>query len=337
MTDLEIRQPVAVEVYVEDPFDAAIRAWLSAQPSPHTRRSYEKAIEQWQAFLEDTDVVLADNQTGTYYRGPRRHHADAWRNALVDGSAPGLGSERIPAKPLAAKSVDSRLVAVRSFYDYLVSEEAIPANPIRGAKLLNRGPEHQTQALSPEELRALTDAAYATEAALPRLLVLLLSTTGCRISEALGLRVEDIGRSQGFPVITLTRKGGFRQTISIDSPVHEHLLRWAEGMSRDVPIFTRGGKVLSYSGARFLLDQIGRRARLVDETRPTVHPHMLRATLITVLLNKGWSIEEVQEYVGHAKTETTLGYHRGRGQLDKQARLAAEMGSIVGSSRGLAA
>jgi integrase/recombinase XerD len=336
VTDLVPVEPYAVVEYVESGgFDNAVQAWLDAQISAHTVRSYAKAMELWRAYLDGLGIVLVDDTTADprMYRGPRRHHADAWRSLLLSGRAPGLRTEAT----LAKKSVDSRLVAVRSFYDYLVDEEAIEVNPIRGVRLFNAGAEHPAQALDVDELKRLVDAAYATHAALPRSLVLLLATTGCRIAEALAVRVEDLGRSSGYPTVTLTRKGGKRQTLVIDAPVHEHLIRLVAGRPPEAFAFSRddGQTAITYSAAWYLLDRAATFAGLLGPDRAHVHPHMLRATLITKLLNDGVPVEQVQEYVGHAKSETTLGYFRGWQQLAKQAEIAAKMGSAVQSSRGL--
>jgi site-specific recombinase XerD len=112
-----------VAVPVESAEDAAIRAWLTAQQSEHTRRSYAYAMKAWRAWLRARGRLLAD-LPGPRYRGPRRVDAEEWRDHLL-------------TQGMRRKSVDTRLIPIRSFYDYLVGEELLEVNPIRNAKPFN--------------------------------------------------------------------------------------------------------------------------------------------------------------------------------------------------------
>lgn len=299
---------------IESSEDRAVDAWLDAQVSPHTRRSYETAMKAWREHLRTRGVLL---------QSPRRLDMDKWREALIaEGKRP--------------KTVDSRMIAIRSFYDYLVSEiEDYDVNPVRGAKLLNTGVHTPTAALDEDEVHALTVAAREA-GPIRRLLVLFVSTTGCRINEAIGLRVADIGRSSGLPVVTLTRKGGKRHTIPVDPAVHDLLVKHVTGREPDDFVFTRVARdgttlPMSYSSAAFAVKWIAKRAGLVDETtgKVRVSPHVLRATLITVQLDKGAPIDDVQDLVGHIKTDTTRGYDRGKGKLRKMAKISSAMAELV--------
>lgn len=293
--------------------DRAVQAWLDAQKSEHTRRSYEQAIRLWRLHLRLRGVPL---------QSPRRRDMDEWRNALIE----------IGRKP---KTVDARMIAVRSFYDYLVSEvDGYDVNPVRAAKLLNTGAHTPTAALAEDEVKALTTA--AKEAGPDRrLLVLLMATTGCRVKEAIGLKVEDIGRASGLPIVTLTRKGGRRDRVTVDPAVHEMLTRHVEGRDGAAYVFTRvrDGETLpmSYSAAAFAVRWIAKRAGLVDETtgKPRVSPHVLRATLITIMLDRSAPIDDVQDLVGHSKTDTTRAYDRGKGKLRKMAKVSTAMAELV--------
>jgi integrase/recombinase XerD len=295
--------------------DRAIDAWIAAQKSEHTRRSYRTAMNLWRVHLRQRGVLL---------QSPRRQDMDEWRNALV-------------AEGKKDKTVDSRMIAIRSFYDYLVSEiDGYDVNPVRGAKLLNTGVHTPTSALDEDEVHRLTVA--AREAGPDRrLLVLLMSTTGCRVKEAIGLKVSDLRKSSGIPVVVLTRKGGRRDEVPVDPTVHELLTSHVQGRDADSHVFTRVDRLtgeavpLSYSSAAFAVRWIAKRAGLVDETtgKVRVTPHVLRATLITVMLDKDKPIDHVQDLVGHSKTDTTRAYDRGKGKLRKLARVSSAMAGLV--------
>lgn len=294
--------------------DRAVNAWLDAHGHGHTRRSYETAMKMWREHLRKRGVLL---------QSPRRHDMDEWRNELVAAGR----------KP---KTVDSRMIAVRSFYDYLVSEvDGYDVNPVRGAKLLNTGPHAQTEALDEDEVRRLTAAAREAGPT-RRLLVVFMSTTGCRVNEAIQLKVGDIGRHSGIANVTFTRKGGKRDRVGIDPTIHALLVEHVQGREAGDYVFTRtdrSGNVLplSYSSAAFAIRWIAKRAGLVDEAtgKIRVSPHVLRATLITVMLDKGEHIDNVQDLVGHAKTDTTRGYDRGKGKLKKMAAVSTAMAGLV--------
>jgi integrase/recombinase XerD len=298
--------------HIESSEDRAVSAWLDAQISPHTRRSYETAMKAWREHLRKRGVLL---------QSPHRLDMDKWREALIaEGKKP--------------KTVDSRMIAVRSFYDYLVSEiDDYDVNTVRGAKLLNTGVYQPTAALDEDEVRALTVA--AREAGPDRrLLVLLMSTTGCRVKEAIGLKAGDIRKSSGIPVVVLTRKGGRRDEVPVDPAVHELLAEHARDRGSDDYVFTRvrDGVTLpmSYSSAAFAIRWIAKRAGLVEDSgKVRVSPHVLRATLITVMLDKNKAIDHVQDLVGHAKTDTTRGYDRGKGKLRKMAEVSSAMAGLV--------
>jgi integrase/recombinase XerD len=302
--------PATIAVPVQSAEDAAIDAWLRAQPSEHTRRSYRYAMTLWRDWLQQRGRLLAD-LPGPGYRGPRRVDADEWRDHLLATMRP--------------KSVDTRLIPIRSFYDYLVGEELLAANPIRAARLLNVGAHTPTPALDENELHRLTVAAATLDSG-RRMLTLFLAATGCRAKEAIGLQASDLGRTSGVPVATVTRKGGRRDTIPLDPAVHHALLRHIRGKDPDDPAFTHtDGTPFTASAATFTLDLLARRAGLDRK----VTPHMLRATVITILLDKGEDVGVVQDIAGHKKTDTTRDYYRGKGKLKRMARAIATIGELV--------
>jgi integrase len=227
------------------------------------------------------------------------------------------------------KSVDTRLIPIRSFYDYLCTEELLEVNPIRNAKLFNAKAHRPTPALSEEELNRLA-AVFVDLDPTRRLFASVHSTTVCRVSEALNIRVGDIQRESGHWVVWLTRKGGDRGFVALDPAVHamieEHVA--ALGLGRDDLLFSRPGQPpMTYASARFTYDLLGRKAGLVrvvgkykrwpdkDRVQSIVTPHMLRATGITLLLDKGRAIDRVQTLAGHKMMDTTKLYDRGQGNV----------------------
>jgi integrase len=329
MTDLVPVAPAEVAVPVQSAEDAAIDAWLTAQQSEHTRRSYAYAMKAWRAWLRQRGRLLAD-LPGPRYQGPRRVDAEEWRDHLL-------------TQGMRRKSVDTRLIPIRSFYDYLCTEELLEVNPIRNAKLFNAKAHRPTPALSEEELNRLA-AVFVDLDPTRRLFASVHSTTVCRVSEALNIRVGDIQRESGHWVVWLTRKGGERGFVALDPAVHamieEHVA--ALGLGRDDLLFSRPGMPpMTYASAQFTYDLLGRKAGLVrvvgkykrwpnrDRVESTVTPHMLRATGITLLLDKGRAIDRVQTLAGHKMMDTTKLYDRGQGNVRRQVELVSDLAEII--------
>lgn len=313
--------------------DTAVEDWLDEQRSPHTRRSYASAIEQWRAWLARYDCCSLGL--------PHRRHAFDWRASMKDAG-------------LKPKTIDSRLVAARSFYDYLCDLPGSPliVNPIKSKKLLlNTGVHQRTKALAEEEVKALTAAAKSKIQDSPttglvrgndqRLLIAFLATTGCRIKEAIGLRVEDLDRQAGQPIATVTIKGGDRRPISVDPHVFDMLMRHSEGWPPDWHVFQphraagRNGAGYSYSGAYRLVQSASIAAGLVkkgvegEPKKARVHPHMLRATFITQAIDAGMEITDVQDQVNHSMTETTRGYDNGARRHRRMAKVVGVLAEMV--------
>jgi integrase len=328
VTDLVPLAPATVAAPVQSAEDAAIDAWLRAQPSEHTRRSYRYAMNLWRDWLQQRGRLLAD-LPGPGYRGPRRVDADEWRDHLLK------------TQGMRPKSVDTRLIPIRSFYDYLCAEELLEANPIRNARLLNAKANKPTPALSEEEMVRLAVAADELDPT-RRLFVAVHATTICRVSEALNIHVRDLARESGHPVVWLTRKGGERGYVPLDPAVHtaieEHVA--ALGLTEDDPLFSRPGHPpMTYSSAQNLYDWLGRRSGICKQVGQTktgkpilkslVTPHVLRATGITILLDKEQPIDRVQKLAGHQRTDTTRMYDRGQGNVRRLAGLASILGGLM--------
>jgi integrase/recombinase XerD len=241
--------------------------------------------------------------------------------------------------PLAASSAGRAVVAVRGLHAFALTEGLTADDPARAVRP-PAPPRRLPKAISVPEVTRLLDAAAVGPASLrDRALLELLYATGARISEAVGLDVDDLdlprasansltrgaGRSSflgsaatGGPVLNTVRllgKGGKQRLVPVGSFAADALgaylvrarpaLAAASGRGQPSPALflnARGGR-LTRQGAWGALRAAATRAGLVQ-----VSPHVLRHSFATHLLDGGADVRVVQELLGHASVTTTQVY-----------------------------
>jgi integrase/recombinase XerD len=223
--------------------------------------------------------------------------------------------------PLAASSAGRAVVAVRGLHAFALTEGLSPGDPARPVRP-PVPPRRLPRAISVPEVERLLDATSASAAALrDRALLELLYGTGARISEAVGLDVDDLelsgeARSASVPgAIRLSGKGGKQRVVPVGSyaraAIEAYLIRARPALaatarrgpaSAALFLNARGGR-LTRQGAWGALRAASARAGLAE-----VSPHTLRHSFATHLLDGGADVRVVQELLGHASVATTQVY-----------------------------
>lgn len=215
--------------------------------------------------------------------------------------------------PLAASSAARTLVAVRGLHRFLALEGVLGADPARAVSP-PRPPARLPKAISVDDVQRLLDVAALGDPPLAlRDLALLevLYGTGARISEAVGLDVDDVDADEG--VVRLRGKGGKERLVPLGSHAASALAAWAvrgrpalAARGRGTPavfLGSRGarlGRQAAWSAVRAVADRAGLGGR--------VSPHTLRHSFATHLLEGGADVRVVQELLGHASVTTTQVY-----------------------------
>jgi integrase/recombinase XerD len=215
--------------------------------------------------------------------------------------------------PLAASSAARTLVAVRGFHRFLVLEGDVPADPaaaVSPPRPLARLPK----AISVEEVERLLEAASVgdTTASLrDRALLEVLYGAGARISEAVGLDVDDIDTEEG--VVRLFGKGSKERIVPLGSYAAQALGAYlvrarptfaVKGKGTPAVFLNQRGGRLSRQSAWSVLRAAAERAGLGGH----LSPHTLRHSFATHLLDGGADVRVVQELLGHASVTTTQIY-----------------------------
>jgi len=278
-----------VEAYLDH---LAVERGLAA----NTLSSYRRDLDRYAVHL---DVVG---------RGSLRDVAEGDVAAFL--SALRSGDER--HGPLSAASAGRAVVAVRGLHRFALREAWTTLDPAREIKPpvpARRLPK----AITVAQVTSLLDAPDpATPLGLrDRALLELLYGTGARISEAVGLAVDDLDRSAG--VVRLDGKGGKQRVVPVGSyagrAVEAYLVRSrpvlaAAGSGTSALLLNARGGRLSRQSAWTVLRAAATRAALAVE----VSPHTLRHSYATHLLDGGADVRVVQELLGHASVTTTQVY-----------------------------
>jgi integrase/recombinase XerD len=223
--------------------------------------------------------------------------------------------------PLAASSAGRAVVAVRGLHAFALAEGLAAGDPARSVRP-PAPPRRLPKAISIPDVERLIAAASTGPAALrDGALLELLYGTGARISEVVGLDVDDLrlsgeSRSAQMPAtVLLSGKGGKQRLVPIGSYARDAMeaylirarpaLAAASGRAASSPALflnARGGR-LTRQGAWGALRNAAERAGITE-----VSPHVLRHSFATHLLDGGADVRVVQELLGHASVTTTQVY-----------------------------
>jgi len=274
---------VSTTAPTRDPELEAFLALLAARCAPRTVDAYRRDLAKLAAYLG---------------KPPGKATLDDLERYTAQLRADGLAAGTIARRTAAARTFFRHLQLVGARRDNPAAELALP----RKARRLPR-------TLSPGEAERLIDAARGVgpRALRDRALVELLYGAGLRVSEAVGL--EKGGVDLDDRIVRVVGKGGKERIVPIGRPAAEAIRRYlARGRPHldrrhrpELFLNAKGGG-LTRAGAFLVLRRLAETAGL-DPSR--VHPHLLRHSFATHLLEGGADLRTVQELLGHADLGTT--------------------------------
>jgi integrase/recombinase XerC len=235
----------------------------------------------------------------------RRRGIDDWRN--LDAALVRLYVAEMHKGGLTGTSIQRRLSAARSFYRYLLREGTVAGNPIAGVGA-PKSRKRLPKSLSPDEVARLLEIAPTDRVALrDRALLELLYSSGLRLAEIVALDLDDLA---GDGTVRVTGKGGKVRVVPVGRPARDALQSWLTMRASwtgpdETALFVgaRGGRI----GARAVQRIVARRGRTQALAQP-VHPHMLRHSFASHVLESSGDLRAVQELLGHASLSTTQIY-----------------------------
>jgi integrase/recombinase XerD len=304
----------ALEPFLQGPEAEANEAgyeWLLGyRENENTARSYARSLEAWFTFCRGFDVDPLE--------APRQL-VERYKAAMFDWG-------------LKPSTVNQRLSAVSSFYKYCDDEGLLPGrDPTRGVRRPKVPSVSTSTGLTREELNDFL-AEAKRRGPMMHALMMLLAMNGLRASEPLPATVEDVGTMRGHATLMIERKGAKGSKVKVPlAPVTATVVEgWMTERASLLGQVGRGTGLLFF-GFRYRVGearQLDRRdvyrfvkaigAKAVP-TNPSIHPHDLRHAFVTLALDAGVPLRDVQDSAGHASADTTRRYDRGRNNIDRHA------------------
>jgi integrase/recombinase XerC len=266
-----------------------VEQWLARlagerHASPHTLAGYRRDLAKLLHYMEEQQLVAFDALD-----------ANRMRSFIAGEHRAGL----------APKSLQRLLSSCRSLFRQLAREGQLTSDPllgVRGPKVRRKLP----QVLDVDEATALVetggDGALATR---DRAMLELFYSSGLRLSELVGLRWLDLRLDDGE--VRVLGKGSKTRIV----PVGRHAvaalraLGAAEGMPADGPVFRgRGGAPINPRTVQLRLNKLA----LQQGMPKHIHPHLLRHTFASHMLESSGDLRAVQKLLGHADIATTQIY-----------------------------
>ena len=246
--------------------------------SSHTRRAYLRTLERFAAHLTDQERTFVDAT-----------------NIDIRSFLALVGRGRAPA------TLARHVAALRTFYKWLHRKGLVPASVVehlRPPKTDSKLPD----VLSEAQTRTVLE--HPDHSPMERAMLEIMYASGLRVGEITALDRQDLDLSQGL-VHVRRGKGGKPRVVPMGSVAREAVSSWLESRTDQreaVFLAVRGGR-MSARGARSLVEQAGRRAGVLG-----LHPHTLRHSCATHMLDSGADLRGIQELLGHRSLSTTQRY-----------------------------
>lgn len=274
--------------------DAAVSSFLTylrveRRASPHTLRNYNQDLRQFEQFLrsrragmdhrpEDIDPLIVRSFM-------------AFRTAQGDSTA----------------TRNRKLSAIRSLLKHLTREGRIARNPAAAVP----GPRQERKlprVLTADDVQRLLDEQGQGRSLRDQAVLETLYSSGIRVSELVGLNVEDLDLEEG--VATVLGKGRKERMVPLGRPAVAALLAYLASLPGTPALSPqalfrnhRGGRLSARSVERF----VAKSSRALRNF-PSISPHALRHSFATHLLDGGVDLRAIQELLGHASLSTTQRY-----------------------------
>lgn len=315
----------------QSPFSPKIQQFLNHISverglSPKTVEAYESDLTKYTNWLREARKITDVNEI-------TQLDIEEYVRAM---SSQAMSSQAMAAQRLGPRTIARRIASIHEWNKFMLSNAQIASDPSAEVKAPKQS-EHLPDVLSISEVERVIDAAGgfgSTDAVSlrDRALVEFLYATGARVSEAVGLKFEDIDLAES--VVRLSGKGQKQRLVPIGkcavSALRDYLDKArpilasraqksqasastasnsssnssSKSANSHMIFLNKRGKALSRQSAWEAISRAGKMAKIGKE----LHPHTLRHSFATHLISGGADVRTVQELLGHASVTTTQIY-----------------------------
>ena len=263
-------------------------------------------VEQYLRYL--TVVRNCSGHTLSAYKREIFRFADFLQKPLAQGTPQDVTAfiSKLRHKDLSSKSIQRNLSAIRSFYSYLLDQEIITTNPAtiarspkvkrRLQKILDTDQAARLLDFQPQNAKEKRDKA----------IIELLYGSGLRLMEVIGLSIKDLDLAAGF--VTVLGKGNKVRQVPLGRLCIKALDEWLTehpSIATDAPLFpSKNGQPISPRTIQKRLKDIA----VIQLGDNSLHPHMLRHSYATHMLESSGDLRGIQELLGHNDISTTQIY-----------------------------
>lgn len=265
--------------------------------SDHTLKAYHDDLIQFNQFLEQELLNLRTFE----YKDARNYLSYLYSNNLK------------------RTTVSRKISTLRTFYEFWMTQDASVNNPF--IQLVHpKKEQYLPQFFYEEEMEALfnTVSSDVKKGLRDRVVIELLYATGIRVSELVNIKFTDL--DMNLPGVKVLGKGNKERFVPFGEfcrqSIEQYLEEFKPLKSKSHPylIVNMQGDPITERGVRYLLNDVVKRTAGITE----IHPHKLRHTFATHLLNQGADLRTVQSLLGHVNLSTTGKYtHVSNQQLRK--------------------
>lgn len=259
---------------------------IEKQASPHTISNYQRQLQAVSELLAQAEI-------------------NAWQQ--VEASTVRWILIQSHKQKLGAKSIGLRLVALRQFLAFLVKRGELKVNPAQGIKAPKVG-KHLPKNIDAEQVTQLLNIQSDKPLAQRDLAMMeLMYSSGLRLSELQGLNLDNMDLTNGE--VKVLGKGNKERIVPIGSKAITAIQNWLVVREQFQPkenalfINQRGGR-LSHRSIQLAMEKWGK----IQALDTHLHPHKLRHSFATHLLEASQDLRAVQELLGHSSLSTTQIY-----------------------------
>lgn len=259
---------------------------IEKQASLHTISNYQRQLQAVSELLAQAEI-------------------NAWQQ--VEASTVRWILIQSHKQKLGAKSIGLRLVALRQFLAFLVKRGELKVNPAQGIKAPKVG-KHLPKNIDAEQVTQLLNIQSDKPLAQRDLAMMeLMYSSGLRLSELQGLNLDNMDLTNGE--VKVLGKGNKERIVPIGSKAITAIQNWLVVREQFQPkenalfINQRGGR-LSHRSIQLAMEKWGK----IQALDTHLHPHKLRHSFATHLLEASQDLRAVQELLGHSSLSTTQIY-----------------------------